>query len=121
MLAGHLAPLRKAEGLLVSRPDGQPFASGFCRRAIAGANAACSVKGITPHRLRGTIATLLSEDKVPVQDIKAYLRHKDVRTTMAYLERNMDRVTQAQGSITEKAARPWRESGEENESKPYAV
>lgn len=118
-LAEYLAPLRKAEGLVVCQADGSPFGAGFARWRIRAANAACSIKGITPHRLRGTIATAMSEAGAPVQDVQAYLRHKDVRTTMAYLERNMGRISKAQAKIAEKAGLTWRESGEHLEREPY--
>ncbi|MYM31500.1 tyrosine-type recombinase/integrase [Duganella sp. CY15W] len=101
-LAEYLEPMHQIDGLVACQPDGQAFGPGFCRLAIMAANAACAIKGITPHRLRGTIATMMSEEGVPVQDVQRYLRHKDVRTTMAYLEINMDRVTQAQDRITGK-------------------
>lgn len=118
-LADYLTPLRKAEGLIVCHADGAPYGPGFTRDAIRVANALCQTKGVTPHRLRGTIATLLSENGVPVQDIQKFLRHKDVRTTMAYLERNMDRVVAAQGRIAQKAGLTRRESGERLETEPY--
>jgi integrase len=118
-LADYLAPLRRPEGLIACQPDGSPYGAGFARAAIRVANTTCSTKGITPHRLRGTIATLMSEAGVPIQNIQAYLRHKDVRTTMAYLEKNMDMVTRAQAEIAEKAGLTWRGNGEALETKPY--
>lgn len=117
-LIAELAPLKRIEGLVVCMPDGAPVAPGFSRRAIRAANAACSVKGITPHRLRGTIATVLSEAGTPVQSVQAYLRHKDIRTTMVYLEKNMDHLTKAQAKIAQKAGLTWRKSGEDLQSEP---
>lgn len=112
-LSDYLAPMRRAEGLIACQPDGAALSPGFARAHIRIANAACSIKGITPHRLRGTIATVMSEAGAPVQSIQAYLRHKDVRTTMAYLEKNMDHITKAQAKIAEKAGLTWRENGED--------
>lgn len=118
-LIDHLAPMRKAAGLIACHADGTPLPPGFARNHIRAANAVCSIKGITPHRLRGTIATVMSEAGAPVQSVQAYLRHKDIRTTMAYLEKNMDHITKAQAKIAEKAGLTWRENGEALESKPY--
>ena len=118
-LIDYLTPLRKPEGLIILKPDGTTFGPGFGRRAIRVANATCSTKGITPHRLRGTIATAMSEAGVPIQSIQAYLRHKDVRTTMAYLEKNAELITIGQAKIAEKAGLTWRESGGKHESEPY--
>lgn len=120
-LIDYLKPLRQPDGLIVSKPTGEAFGSGFARRAIRLANTTCSTKGITPHRLRGTIATLMSEAGVPVQSIQAYLRHKDIRTTMAYLEKNNDLITAGQAKIAEKAGLTWRENGGVQESKPYGT
>ncbi|MQA39018.1 tyrosine-type recombinase/integrase [Rugamonas aquatica] len=118
-LVNYLTPLRQSEGLIVCRADGSPYGAGLARRAIRVANATCSTKGITPHRLRGTIATVMSENGAPIQSIQAYLRHKDVRTTMAYLEKNTDLIDTAQAKIAEKAGLTWRESGERPEGEPY--
>jgi len=70
------------------QPDGKAFASGFARQAIRRANDTCAIKGITPHRLRGTFATLMSEACVPIQTVQRVMRHKSFTTTMGYLDKN---------------------------------
>jgi integrase/recombinase XerC len=120
-LADYLFHRRQPEGLIARHRDGQQFGAGFARAAIRSANQACQTKGITPHRLRGTIATLMSEEGVPVQTVQKFLRHKDVRTTMAYLERNMDRIDTAQEHIAEKIGMTWRESGEDQAANPHVA
>lgn len=102
-LREHLEARRQHSGLIVARPDGQAFSAGFARQAIRGANAACTVKGITPHRLRGTFATLLSEAGVPIQTVQKVMRHKSFTTTMGYLEQNLDVAAQAQERISASA------------------
>ncbi len=102
-LVEHLTPMRKAEGLIVAKASGQAFGPGFARQAMRQANRACSIKGITPHRLRGTFATLLSEAGAPIQDIQRIMRHKNHSTTMGYLETNLARAARAQNAIGEKA------------------
>jgi integrase len=111
-LLEHLAPMRADHGLIAPRAHGAQLAAGFARRAMHAANSACSIKGITPHRLRGTFATLLSESGVPIQTIQKVLRHKHPMTTMAYLEKNLDTAALAQNSIGEKMGFVRRESGE---------
>jgi integrase len=111
-LRDHLEPPRQVEGLIVAKLSGQAFAPGFARRAMRQANTACSIKGITPHRLRGTFATLLSEAGVPVQTIQKVMRHKSHATTMGYLEKNLDLAARAQDRIGENAGFGRRESGE---------
>ena len=62
-------------------------------------------------RLRGTYATLLSEEGVPVQDVQRALGHKDVRTTLRYLEVDMQRVARAQIRLAQRLGMGRRESG----------
>lgn len=95
----YLAARRNPSGLIVCRSDGSPCRPGFTRKIMLAANAACGVGHITAHRLRGTFATLLSEEGAPIHMVKRALRHKSINTTMAYLETNMDLVTRAQQRI----------------------
>ncbi|MDR5800586.1 site-specific integrase [Caballeronia sp. LZ001] len=116
-LIDYLHPMRQAQGLIVTRKSGEAFKAGFTRRAMFAANAACEVVGLTPHRLRGTFATLLSEQGVPIQTIRRVMRHKDPRTTMVYLEADLGSVVDAQARLSEKMgladARKREVSGEE--------
>jgi len=112
-LVEHLTPQRQAQGLIVLKQDGQEFKSGFARQVMRKANTACSLKGITPHRLRGTFATLLSEAGVPVQTIQRVMRHKSPVTTMGYLEKNLDLAVRAQEQIGANVGFMRRESGEQ--------
>ncbi|MDR5853040.1 site-specific integrase, partial [Caballeronia sp. LZ003] len=101
-LLDYLQPTRQACGLIVTRTNGEAFKPGFTRRAMFAANAACEVVGLTPHRLRGTFATLLSEQGVPIQTIRRVMRHKDARTTMVYLEADLGSVVDAQARLSER-------------------
>lgn len=112
-LVDELSPLRKVDGLIACRTDGRQFASGFSRVAMRQANAECSTKGITPHRLRGTFATLLSEEGVPIQTIQAVMRHKSFTTTRGYLEKNLDTAAKASDQIGAVIGFVRRETGEE--------
>jgi integrase len=91
-LAAHLEAFRKPEGLIAESPRGGEYVRGTTRGVIAEANEACGTPGLTPHRLRGTFATLLSEAGVPVQVIQKVMRHKDPLTTMRYLESDVSRA-----------------------------
>lgn len=76
-LAEYLTPLRASEGLIVRSPHGGSYARGTTRELMKRANEVCGTPGVTPHRLRGTFATLLSEAGVPLQTIQRVMRHKD--------------------------------------------
>lgn len=101
-LYDYLLQQRQAQGLIVTRQDGGAFASGFARPAMRAANAACGIGNLTPHRLRGTYATMLSEQGVPVQTVQRMMRHKDAQTTMDYLEVNLETATRAQKGMAER-------------------
>ena len=100
-LADHLEPARSDSGLIAPRADGTAYPSGFAREAMRAANRVCGTKGVTPHRLRGTFATLLSEAGVPIQMIQAVMRHKSPLTTMGYLEKNLETATMGQIRIAQ--------------------
>jgi integrase len=117
-LREHLEPQRRVEGLIVCKADGQPFGPGFARNAMRQANAACKVNGITPHRLRGTFATLLSEAGVPIQTIQKVMRHKSYTTTMGYLEKNFDTAASAQNRIGEKVGFGGAKVANESQASP---
>jgi integrase/recombinase XerC len=118
-LLDYLAPLRQVEGLVAPRANGRQLPIGYARHAMQAANAKCLTKGITPHRLRGTFATLLSEQGVPVQTIQAILRHKSPLTTMAYLEKNMETAARGQRGIADKTGLARRKSGEQHPANPH--
>lgn len=56
LAAGAPAATSPAERLIVAKANGQAFAPGFVRQSMRRANKECSIKGITPPRLRGTFA-----------------------------------------------------------------
>lgn len=117
-LLDYLAPLRKGEGLIAPRADGTQLQPGYARTSMNIANAKCSINGITPHRLRGSYATLLSEAGANIQTIQAVMRHKSPLTTMGYLEKNMDSVTLAQSKMAEKMGFGGRESETDRQTPP---
>lgn len=101
-LVEYLTPLWTATGLIVANRRGAEFSPGFASRAIRAANRKSGVEGLTPHRLRGTFATTLSEAGVPVQALQRVMRHKNVLTTIGYLEVDLDRVVRAQQQVAER-------------------
>lgn len=110
-LVEHLLPIRKESGLIAPRRNGRQRPGGFTRTTMRHANEACGIHDLTPHRLRGTFATLLSENGAPIQEVQAALRHKDPMTTMKYLERQRGTLKRAQDQITEKNGMARKQSG----------
>lgn len=109
-LVDYLLPLRKGEGLIAPRVDGSQLQSGYARTAMKTANTKCHIKGLTPHRLRGSYATLLSEAGANIQTIQAVMRHKSPITTMAYLEKDMGSVKRAQEKMAQEMGFTRREN-----------
>lgn len=112
-LVDELTALRRPAGLIACRNNGAQFEPGYSRLAMRQANAVCATRGITPHRLRGTFATLLSERGVPIQTIQKVMRHKSFTTTMGYLEKNLATAAKAADQIGDVIGFVRRETGEE--------
>jgi integrase len=115
-LTKHLAPSMRTSGLMVRNKGGNPYYAGCTRGVMKVANAACGTPGVSPHRLRGTFATLLSREGVSVPDIQKALRHKDPMTTMGYLELDSGRVAKAQEEIAKKMGFTRQKPGERQPS-----
>jgi integrase len=98
-LLEKLHPPTVPVGFMVPSRPGHPITDKRVRYLIKLANKACGVFKVTPHRLRGTYATLLSESGTPIQDIQRALGHRDVRTTVGYLEVDLGRIARGQAEI----------------------
>jgi integrase len=118
-LINHLQQTRADSGLIAPRADGAAHPSGFAREAMRAANKVCGTKGLTPHRLRGTFATLLSEAGVPIQMIQAVMRHKSPLTTMGYLEKNLVSATMGQARIAQQIGFSRQENGKRTHANPH--
>ena len=97
-LLAHLLPSKADQGLIL----GDKHPAGFCKKAIYGANKACNTPGLSPHRLRGTFATLHSEAGTPIQVIQQLLGHKSPITTMLYLEAHLEKAEEQQAKVAER-------------------
>lgn len=65
------------------------------RKTVVKAGENIGIKGLTNHRLRGTLATLLGRAGVPLSLIQVYMRHDDANTTNIYMEKDLDRLEEA--------------------------
>ncbi|MCL5883863.1 MAG: site-specific integrase, partial [Deltaproteobacteria bacterium] len=110
-LREHLERRRVPEGLIVVSPSGGRYCAGATRDLVAKASRSIGMAGLTPHRLRGGFASMLAEEGMSVPDIQDLMRHKDARTTMGYIERNLDRAVGALDRIAHRMGM-GRENGE---------
>lgn len=106
-----LRPQAKAWGFIVPAQDGRLLTPQRIQRVLDKACGAIGIPRLTAHRLRGTYATLLAEAGVPIQDIQRALGHKDIRTTVGYLEGDLGRVARAQIILAAKWGMGGRKSG----------
>ena len=101
-LLAYLKPHAKTSGWLVPTKRGSVVSATTLGRLVDNACKAIGIHRLTPHRLRATYATWLSEEGVPIQDIKEVLGHKDINTTAGYLGVDLSRVRAAQQRTAEK-------------------
>ena len=47
------------------------------------------VRGVTPHRLRASVATILLDAGIPLDQVQKFLRHKRITTTQIYAETSL--------------------------------
>ena len=98
-LVENLRPLAKPCGPMVPTREGRLITPGQVQRVMDEACRRLSIPRLTPHRLRHSYATWLSEEGVPIQDIQAVLEQKDIKTTAVYLGVDLSRVRKAQGTL----------------------
>ncbi len=96
-ILGLLQFLPKDSEWVLPQPGlGIPHEGQFTKKAIARAGNAIGVVGLTPHRMRGTCATLMARAGVNAFTIKKALRHKDIATTERYVQMVEDDIREAQ-------------------------
>jgi len=77
-------------GLIIPNDDGGRHGPGFTRKAMAAANRKLGVKGISPHRIRGTLMTQLFRQGAPPKEVQTIGRHEELETTMIYYEEDLE-------------------------------
>ena len=71
-------------------PDGREVKPMYITRASKRFLESCGIEGIRLHDLRGTVGTYLAKN-VPIQQVKDYLGHKDIQTTLKYYVHTIDK------------------------------
>ena len=101
-LMAYLKRLRpkKAEGLMFPAEDGEPHRAGYTRKIVAKASKVLKIK-LTPHRLRASFSTLHADLGTPTTEIQRMLRHKNITTTMRYIESGRESMKEAQRKVAE--------------------
>ena len=111
-LMDFLRERRKPYGWMVPTRRGGVVSAYQLGAVVEAACKAVKIPRLTPHRLRATYATWLSEEGVPIQDIKEILEHKDINTTAGYLGIDLSRVRSAQDRVAIRTGLDGRGNGE---------
>lgn len=83
--------LGKPEGRIISLGK-SPFARAFKRHVV---NCGLDPAQVTPHTLRHTFGSHLSQQGIDITIIKSLMGHKDIKTTMIYIHLHRDRMIDA--------------------------
>ena len=51
-------------------------------------------KHVTPHRLRASVATLLLDAGMPLDQVQKFLRHKRITTTQIYADTSLQGMSE---------------------------
>lgn len=87
-------------GWILPAKDGKPHRKHFTKKAVNRGGTAIGLV-LTPHRLRGTFATLLAKNKTSPYVIKDLLRHKQLSTTLKYVSIGLEDMKAASASLWE--------------------
>ena len=107
-LAEYLRNLgKKTSGLIIpsalldEEERETPHRAGFTKKTIHRVSKTLGIIGLTPHRLRATFATLHSDAGTPTPEVQRMLRHKNISTTMRYVETGRLSLQESQRKVAE--------------------
>ncbi len=98
----HAMPKPQLSEWVFPSEDGAPHRPQFCKKAL---NQVCTQLGlgnVTAHRLRATFASLHAEAGTPITEIQGMLGHKNVATTMIYVETSLESKRRSQDTLSQK-------------------
>ena len=79
---------------------GKPHRSQLCKKALDRVCIKMGVGKVTQHRLRATFASLHAAAGTPISEIQGLLGHKNIQTTMIYVETSLVAKRQAQDTLS---------------------
>jgi integrase len=95
----HNMPQPQLNDLMFPAEDGKPHRSQFCKKTLKKVCEAMKLGNITQHRLRATFASLHAEAGTPITEIQGMLGHKNITTTMLYVETSLEAKRRAQDAL----------------------
>lgn len=97
----HAMP-KTLSGWVFPAEDGKPHRSQFCKKPLHRVCGSLGLGHVTQHRLRATFATLHAEVGTPITEIQGMLGHKNITTTMIYVEQSIAAKRCAQDALGQK-------------------
>ncbi|MDR3572308.1 MAG: tyrosine-type recombinase/integrase, partial [Anaerolineaceae bacterium] len=97
----HAMPKTLSEWVFPAE-DGKPHRAQFCKKALQRVCKALGLGNVTQHRLRATFASLHAETGTPLPEIQGMLGHKNIQTTMIYVETSLDAKRKSQDVLSQK-------------------
>ncbi|BDU74541.1 tyrosine-type recombinase/integrase [Mesoterricola silvestris] len=82
--------------------DGKHHHPQFCKKALQRVCKELGLGNVTQHRLRATFASLHAEAGTPISEIQGMLGHKDIATTLIYVETSLDAKRRSQDALCRK-------------------
>lgn len=82
--------------------DGKPHRSQFCKKVLQRVCAKLELGNLTQHRLRASFASLHAQEGTPITEIQGMLGHKNIQTTMIYVETSLDAKRTAQDALSQR-------------------
>lgn len=80
--------------------DGKPHRAQLCKKVLQRVCTELGLGNVTQHRLRATFASLHAESGTPVPEIQGMLGHKNIATTMIYVETSLEAKRRAQDNLS---------------------
>lgn len=92
-LRTHLDGRRTGYVFESNRSDG--YTTRYIQRLVKDAAQRAGIdKNVTPHRLRASVATILLDKGMPLDQVQKFLRHKRITTTQIYAETSLYGMTE---------------------------
>lgn len=98
----HAMPKTLSEWVFPSRKDGKPHRHNFLTKFLKAVASKLELGNLTQHRLRATFASLHAQAGSPITEIQGMLGHKNIATTMIYVETSLDAKRKAQDDLSQK-------------------
>ncbi len=80
--------------------DSKPHRPNFLQKPLETIAKKMGLGHLTQHRLRATFASLHAQAGTPITEIQGMLGHKNITTTMIYVETSLDAKRRAQDTLS---------------------